>query len=453
MSTDDSNKYLKIIFGVWPVITGLLVITGWVSNSYILKRIIDSPIPMNPVTAVLFILLGIIIVTGHKKKLYFLINIAVLVISLLKLLDIFYGTSFQVDSYLFIGKLHDEPAFPNRIAPNSALNFFLIAVANIILMGTSKIRIVAGQLLLFIVTIISLFAFVGYIFNIRSFYGVGIFTPMALITSINFFVTSCGLLINKMREGLLRFIFNDGPSGEVAQYLLPASIVIPLVLGWLRLWGQREGYYDSEFGVALSVILNLIMLFSITCISSYFLYRTDMKRRLAEKELRFLASHDPLTGLTTRRVFMEQLNRRISLAQRREKDCYSVFYLDVDGLKQVNDQLGHQAGDDLLVNLALILKTCVRSSDSVTRLGGDEFIILFEEILEGSEVSLAERILKRMPATFSTEKGEVATGLSIGIVTPSKSETNADNIISAADEALYKAKKGKHGYIVSTKYS
>ena len=140
--------------------------------------------------------------------------------------------------------------------------------------------------------------------------------------------------------------------------------------------------------------------------------------------------------------------------QRRENDSYAVFYLDVDGLKQVNDQLGHQAGDELLRQVAELLKNCTRSSDTVVRIGGDEFIILLEENSKGNEVTLAKRILEEMPNMFISEKGQRPIGLSIGIAIPSKEETDPDNIIRSADEALYEAKtSGKNKFVISSAYT
>lgn len=163
-------------------------------------------------------------------------------------------------------------------------------------------------------------------------------------------------------------------------------------------------------------------------------------RRSSEERIRYFAHHDNLTKLVNRVVFQEQLEAAIGLADR-SRWRIAVLYLDLDGFKHVNDTLGHAAGDELLVEVAVRLRSSVRDSDTVARMGGDEFAIIQPFIDQpAAATGLAERLVALISQPFDIEGVQCTVGISIGIaVYPQDAGTTGELLINA-DKALYRAK-------------
>ena len=163
----------------------------------------------------------------------------------------------------------------------------------------------------------------------------------------------------------------------------------------------------------------------------------------AEREVLHLAHHDTLTELTSRALFQSQVNRAVSrLGQSGER--FNILLLDLDRFKAVNDLLGHLAGDRLLQQVAVRLKSCVQATDVVARLGGDEFAILqpVEDDPQERAVALAERLLHVVGAPYDLDGYRVNVETSIGIVLAPEHGREAEQLIKNADLALYQAKAG-----------
>jgi diguanylate cyclase (GGDEF)-like protein len=165
--------------------------------------------------------------------------------------------------------------------------------------------------------------------------------------------------------------------------------------------------------------------------AGFFLVYTDAYR--AAERTRFLSLTDPVTDLPNRRAFEE----RLKLAyERRER--FALLYLDLDGFKQVNDRLGHQAGDDVLRAVAGLLKQCVRVADLAARVGGDEFCLLLMAADAVTTRTVADRILKGL-AVLSRERN-VSVSASFGVATDADASGPHD-VVAAADGAMYRAKR------------
>jgi diguanylate cyclase (GGDEF)-like protein/PAS domain S-box-containing protein len=178
---------------------------------------------------------------------------------------------------------------------------------------------------------------------------------------------------------------------------------------------------------------------------------TELKK--AERQIYHQAFHDTLTGLPNRALFMEILNMAIKRSKRRGDYYFAVLYLDIDRFKLVNDSLGHNVGDKLLVAFANRIKDSLREIDSLARLGGDEFVILLEDIESGRFASdVAERLQQELKRPFMVSGKEVFAPASFGLVSNTKDYDNAENIIRDADSAMYHAKeKGKAQFKVFDK--
>ncbi|WP_119717118.1 diguanylate cyclase domain-containing protein [Cognatilysobacter tabacisoli] len=161
--------------------------------------------------------------------------------------------------------------------------------------------------------------------------------------------------------------------------------------------------------------------------------------RLA-RELAYHANHDPLTGLHNRRAFLSQLERAIGHAAQ-FGTCNALLYLDLDRFKAVNDLGGHLAGDELLRQLAVLLRRQLRERDTVARLGGDEFAVLLENCTSAHATTVAEKIRKAViEFAFAWDGGQFRIGTSIGQVDFDTGALSVDELIAAADRMCYVAK-------------
>jgi diguanylate cyclase (GGDEF)-like protein len=161
------------------------------------------------------------------------------------------------------------------------------------------------------------------------------------------------------------------------------------------------------------------------------------ERNRSETALRHLAAHDPLTGVLNRREFTERLNTQL----RSGSDCVLVF-CDLDGFKKVNDELGHHAGDRILIEVAQRLLGCIREEDFVGRFGGDEFLVLFRGAGEADVPSLCERIREVVGKPF--QENACGLAISVGAVASEavlREQSAADDLIRRADKAMYAAKQ------------
>jgi diguanylate cyclase (GGDEF)-like protein/PAS domain S-box-containing protein len=170
-------------------------------------------------------------------------------------------------------------------------------------------------------------------------------------------------------------------------------------------------------------------------------FRDISERKALEEQLRQLAFHDPLTLLANRNLFRDRVQHSLTLAQRGRHQV-AVMFLDVDNFKNINDSLGHDAGDRLLQAIAQRLIKSTRFSDTVARLGGDEFAILLEGVATIAEVeSVATSLIDGLDQPFALSTTEVRVSASIGVAF-STLETDAEALLSKADIAMYHAKAG-----------
>jgi diguanylate cyclase (GGDEF)-like protein/PAS domain S-box-containing protein len=182
--------------------------------------------------------------------------------------------------------------------------------------------------------------------------------------------------------------------------------------------------------------------------------QTDITQRKAtEDRLYHDAFHDKLTGLPNRSLFNDRLGRALLRMKRRSDYRFAVLFIDLDGFKLINDSLGHQTGDQLLIAVSRRLEGCIRQGDTVARLGGDEFIILADDIDDLQDVTrLADRVLEELQTPFSLNGQDMVTTASIGIAVSDCGYEHAEDLLRDADIAMYQAKtRGKAGHVVFDK--
>jgi len=174
---------------------------------------------------------------------------------------------------------------------------------------------------------------------------------------------------------------------------------------------------------------------------------TDIsERKASEERIHYLATHDSLTGLANRASFLDQMNTSLLMA-RRQHSRFALLYLDLDHFKEVNDTLGHVAGDALLIETAKRMRHCLRASDLLARQGGDEFTALLHDIGGMNEaLAVAEKIRGAINAPFILDGREALVSVSIGIALYPDHGTDLDSLTRRADAAMYRTKSvGRNG--------
>ncbi len=173
------------------------------------------------------------------------------------------------------------------------------------------------------------------------------------------------------------------------------------------------------------------------------------EHKALEQRLEFQAFHDPLTHLPNRTLFMDRFEQALVRSER-QGGKVAVMFVDLDDFKEVNDSLGHETGDRVLVAVAKRLQACLRPSDTAARLGGDEFTVLLEDVEDAQgAVRVAERILEELRTSTTIGELEVTIGASIGIALSDSTHERLGDLLRKADLALYRAKgRGKSDYEV-----
>lgn len=180
-----------------------------------------------------------------------------------------------------------------------------------------------------------------------------------------------------------------------------------------------------------AVLVSLLVLWRIS--------RLAVERQEAHEQLRHAAGHDALTGLPNRRLILDRLAQSLARHARDQRPL-SVMFIDLDGFKQVNDDRGHQVGDELLIGVARRLEELVRASDTVGRLAGDEFVLICEVTDTSAALALAERVALTLAQPYTVHGRQVRVGASVGLTLPSGTEADPEHVLRQADAAMYAAK-------------
>ncbi|HUY63743.1 MAG TPA: sensor domain-containing diguanylate cyclase [Acidimicrobiales bacterium] len=248
--------------------------------------------------------------------------------------------------------------------------------------------------------------------------------------------------LGKDRSGFVQ----DAKSGTASAYA-------PFGIGG---WGGLTVQSSSEFfgpirsghlRIELGIIAVLAMASAIILVLGY---KQEIVRRRFQEQLAHQAYHDGLTALANRELFQHRLAQALARAKR-QSSTMAVLYLDLDGLKPVNDSEGHEIGDALLVHVANRLLGIVRTEDTVARMGGDEFAILMEDLDDTSGViSIASRIVEVVSTPVVLNERRVRGSVSVGIAFSHSGRNDAETLLRDADLAMYRAKEsGKNGYMVA----
>jgi len=219
-----------------------------------------------------------------------------------------------------------------------------------------------------------------------------------------------------------------------------------------RVWQALQGPHQQSFetrqrakdGTVRDVQVNLSVIAYAEAIAILSINRDVTERKQTELRLLHDALHDSLTGLPNRTLFLDRLAQAI----RRRDSAFAALFMDLDRFKNINDSLGHDVGDQLLIATARRLESSLRPGDTVARLGGDEFTVLLENIRDESEaIEVVDRIHRALSVPVKLERHEVFTAASIGIALSDMNYTTPEEVLRDADTAMYRAKahgRGRH---------
>lgn len=422
--------------GIFVALLGTIVLFGWAFDIDVLKSFLPIWVTMKVNTAIGMSFAGIALSCHHSdherpRAIVRLLeqSLAVLILSLGIATTLQYGFSldFGIDELIFPDDPHPVATYaPGRMALNSAIAFILTGIS---LIYQSCRRYIASQMAAIALFIISFVGFLGYLFCITEFYGIGAFTDMAIHTSVGFLVLSVGLLFSHPDRGLTSVAVSDLAGGAAIRRLIGLTLALPTLTSGLVLVGKRAGWYDAEVAIVLLGAVSAIML----AVSIWWGART-----LGAADYQVL--HDSLTGLPNRLLFRQRLIEALEVAKAGHHSL-AVLFIDLDRFKKINDSLGHDTGDELLQDVAARLLSILPSHAILSRWGGDEFTLLLPDGQELQQCeNLAGQIVTVLNEPFEVPPHSCYLGASVGIATYPHAADNAADLLKYADIAMYAAK-------------
>lgn len=217
---------------------------------------------------------------------------------------------------------------------------------------------------------------------------------------------------------------------------------IKVELAMKNTWqGELTAYTKSGFEIPVVITINGVR-DDAGAVTNYVIVLTDISERVAaEAQLRLLAHYDYLTGLANRSLFVDRFNQALSRAKRYDT-MLGLLFIDLDKFKPVNDELGHNVGDQLLKTIATRICQQIRECDTVARYGGDEFIVLLEDMEDGdSAEGVAGKIMTAINETVFVNDHQLSVGCSIGVAIYPQDAQRTDELLKLADAAMYDAKQ------------
>ncbi|MCD4667985.1 MAG: EAL domain-containing protein [Sulfurimonas sp.] len=215
----------------------------------------------------------------------------------------------------------------------------------------------------------------------------------------------------------------------------------------LNQWIKQKYIEETQNTIALIIGLFLFLIIILLLIWSLKMKKEIKRRKIAEKELKYLAEHDPLTNLPNRILFTDRLKQAIKNATRYSENI-AVLFIDLDHFKNINDSLGHNAGDILLQTISKRLNNSIRKSDTVARLGGDEFSVILDHFSHIDTIkSVVNNIINSVKEPIYINNQKIYTTLSLGVSIYPQDGIDTETLIKNADIAMYKAKdNGRNNY-------
>ena len=276
------------------ILVGASVLVGWLLDIPLLKSVIPGLVTMKANTALCFIVAGVALrlleneaAPPPLRRVAQGCAVTVSLIGVVTLSEYLFGWDLGIDQLLIEESSGAVLAsLPGRMAPVTAVSFLFIGFALFSLHVKTSRGAAPAQFLALATAAISFFSFAGYLFSVDFFHGIASYTAVALHTPVTFFALSAGVLLARPDRGLMSTITSNGPGSFMARRLLPISISIPLVIGWLLLKGEQAGLYSDQFEMALLVLMIIIIFSTLVYWNASAQNRHDAERLQAETALR-----------------------------------------------------------------------------------------------------------------------------------------------------------------------
>ncbi len=300
---------------------GSLVLSGWATGVDLLKRLAPRLVSMNPTTASCFLMaaLSLLLIefTGAfpgRRAIARTMACIVLGFGLLRACGYAAGFDPQLDRLL----LPAGAALNRPMAPNTSVNLSLVAAALLLIDYDSHRGARIAQFLSLLILLIAMLAMTGYAFEEPSFYVVRAYAPMSLHASIGFSALAGAILLARPDQGVMAALNAESPAGTMARRLLPAAIIVPVLIGWLRITGERHAIFERNLGAALAAAVNIGLFILLISWNAIILHRADQRRRSLEESLRSSeAFYVSLVETAPQAIFRKDLEGRFTFANRR----------------------------------------------------------------------------------------------------------------------------------------
>ncbi len=291
-------KRVSEILSICIFLSGSAVLIGWILDIPVLKSISPDFVTMKANTAICFVFIGLSLWLSQTKwqgnrtvgGIARLCAFVVFLIGFLTFWEYMLGRDFGIDQLLFKESATAIlTSSPGRMSFNTSIIFVIISIALFMAESETVFFSYLAQLLVIPAGTIALLSFVGYLYGATPLYiGLKFSTAMALHTSVLFMMSCIGCLFVRPEQGLMKDISSDNYGGLVLRRILPVVIVIPLVLGWFKIHGEKTGLFGNEFGGSLVATSNLVAVSLFVYMFSVYLNRLDIKRKQAEEKLKKL---------------------------------------------------------------------------------------------------------------------------------------------------------------------
>jgi len=273
------------------ILLSVLVLVGWAFDIKVLSQPIPKAAAMNPFTALCFILLSISLILlrsfgriGSINFLGIILASVVLILAMVVLGQLIFESNIRIDAWLFYSKMDTgvEGKSINFMASNTAICFILTSVALLILNKPSRFKWIPSEFLALFVGFVAMTTLIGYLYSVEAFYTIFKFFPMAIYTAISFLLITLAILFSNKNKGFISKFSGSMIGSSISGKLLPVAIILPILLGFIRLFLGHNGFVSDELGVGLLVLCNMGIFILIIWIYALELNKKDVLRKSAE---------------------------------------------------------------------------------------------------------------------------------------------------------------------------
>jgi diguanylate cyclase (GGDEF)-like protein len=347
-----------------------------------------------------------------------------------------YGFHVSLGIDVLLPFAHGSPSVVSgRMSPQTAGGFALLGIATILIQTRHRFAVHLADLLIFSLGMLVLIIVSGHLFGVLPMFGLSMSVRTTPMTLFCLFLLTQVALFRGAENGVFSILLGSGIGGRIARVFSPVLLVLPFLRETARAYIFHTSRLPANYATAIGASLGAMMSFALLLFIAW-------RINSMEKEIHELSLRDELTGLYNLKGFHLLAEQALRLAQRSQLP-FSVLYIDLDNLKQINDSFGHAVGSATLTETGELLKHTFRETDVMGRLGGDEFAVAGN--FSHAAISVATERLREASALRNSEAGRrFALNLSIGHVTSEVTgHESLRELLTHADEAMYEEKRRK----------